>query len=95
MPAWFTRACTKKLEENACKNPDMIPYSNFWQHKLHEEVDELIIELSNMKPDPEKVLNEAADVANVAMLISRWHGGEAVDFRLRKEMELKRKESKK
>lgn len=91
IPKWFIDACNKKLEKNCRKNEDSIPCNDWWEITLHREIDELIYELKKKhpeKPDPEKVLNEAADVANVAMLIARWHGGEAVGFAERQKNEL-------
>lgn len=78
-PRWFIRAMSKALNLNCRKNEDNVPYRRFWEARLHEELDELIIELSKPKPYPQKVLEEAADLANIAMLTARWYGAEAWD----------------
>ena len=44
------------------------PSDMFLKMRLHQEMDELIIALNER--DPEKILNEAADVANFAMFLA-------------------------
>ena len=72
VPRWFTNRMRCKLIQNSHKDPDRVPGgADFWIDKLHEEVSELQRAID--AGDFQKILTEAADVANVAMLTARWY----------------------
>lgn len=69
-PRWFTNLMSLKLRRNRrkCEN---IASREFWRQKLHEELDELIIEMYG-ECRPKEIAEEAADLANVAMLCANF-----------------------
>lgn len=79
----FAQVMEKKLREHDDRGDgNHIPGYGFWQDRLHQEVDELIIAMDQADSRPQcrpidmrRVAQEAADVANIAMFIAKWYGG--------------------
>lgn len=67
--AWFAVAMEKKLTENDHKTHWRKSGLPYLVGRLHQEAYELMVALQR-KNDPDGVLDEAADVANFAMMIA-------------------------
>ena len=67
---WFTRLMEKVLRDNDYKGGWTNSSDVYLLRKLNEEVDELKLAVWNEKRPSEVIAKEAADVANIAMMIA-------------------------
>lgn len=70
----FAVAMEKELRENDHKGGWKTEGISYFIEKLHEEVNELTKALGDIKATKRRVLSEAADVANIAMMLADIRG---------------------
>ena len=67
---WFAEQMEAKLRENDHKGGWENCSLDWLVGRLYREAKELWIEVDRVVPEPERIIREAADVANFAMMIA-------------------------